>query len=136
MTNEQQKFFNQLIKEKDYNYGQVQLIKDVIKLGLSEQEVIDFVASWDTREIIIPEGVETIGKCTFYNCKNLEKVILPSALKEIGECAFDSCTSLKELTILEGIKIIGGYAFCNCKNLENITLPSTLKEIEYCTFAD
>ena len=54
MTQKQQEFYDQIIEEKIYNEGQEQLIQDVIELGLSEQEVEDFIASWDTKEIIIP----------------------------------------------------------------------------------
>ena len=100
MTNEQLEFYKQLINGKDYNKGQEQLIKDTIKLGLSEQEVENFITSWDSKEIIIPKGVETIGDDAFYKCENLEKVTLPSTLKEIDGYAFDYCTSLKEVSSL------------------------------------
>ena len=64
MTNEQQELYEQLIKEKNYNYGQEQLIKDVIELGLSEQEVKDFIASWKSEKIIIPEELTTVSKAS------------------------------------------------------------------------
>ncbi|MBQ4252928.1 MAG: leucine-rich repeat protein, partial [Erysipelotrichaceae bacterium] len=39
-------------------------------------------------EIVIPEGVDTIGKSAFYAARDLKKVTLPQSLKSIGDNAF------------------------------------------------
>ncbi|HIW58095.1 MAG TPA: Ig-like domain-containing protein, partial [Firmicutes bacterium] len=56
------------------------------------------------KEVILEEGVETIGERAFscisktsQACKALEKVSLPSSLKSIGFHAFAYCSSLKEV---------------------------------------
>lgn len=36
------------------------------------------------KEVVIPEGIKTIGCGAFSNCPNLEKVTLPSSIEEIG----------------------------------------------------
>ncbi len=46
------------------------------------------------KEVVIPEGVKTVGSGVFQNCPNLEKVTLPSSIEEIGYNYFadyDSC---------------------------------------------
>ena len=129
MTQEQQEFYEQLIKRKYYNKSQKQLIQDVIELGLSEQEVEDFIVSWSSKEIIIPKGIEILKESTFSDCTNLERITLQSTLKEIEKNAFRYCTSLKEIIIPEGVEKIGEYTFSDCTNLEKVTFPSTIKEI-------
>ena len=52
------------------------------------------------------EGLETIDRNAFYNCKNLDNVVLPSTLKELGEMAFIYCESLMKIAIPEGITTI------------------------------
>ena len=39
--------------------------------------------------IILPEGVTSVGMCTFSNCPNLRKVVLPGSVVEIDHYAFE-----------------------------------------------
>ncbi len=66
------------------------------------------------REIVLPEGVETIESEAFSGCTALEKVTLPKSLKTIGSLAFSGCTALKELSIPEGLIAIADDAFQDC----------------------
>ncbi len=50
---------------------------------------------WTTiKELVIPEGVESIGKKVFYDCFALQKVVLPSTITYIGEDAFKANSDL------------------------------------------
>lgn len=48
-------------------------------------------------EIVIPEGVTSIGKYAFVNCDKITKVILPESLKHIGEDAFGGCVEISDV---------------------------------------
>lgn len=50
-------------------------------------------------EVIIKDGVTSIGAAAFYNSKNLQSVKLPSSLKSIGNMAFSSCDKLNKVSI-------------------------------------
>lgn len=63
------------------------------------------------RHLVVPEGVEEIDICAFYNCP-IESISLPDSLRRIGALAFSGCTNLKELKIPKGVKYIGENA-CN-----------------------
>ena len=80
-------------------------------------------------EIVIPEGVTTIGAFAFAGLTKLEKVTLPSTLVTIGQGAFEGCTNLTLVAGLENVKFINAKAFYNCDltdayNLDNIVAIS------------
>lgn len=51
--------------------------------------------------VVIPEGVERLGECAFYNNKNLTTVTLPDSLTDIASDAF-ATTALREIIISQG----------------------------------
>lgn len=44
--------------------------------------------------LVIPDGVETIGYCAFYNCTNIVSVTIPDSVTSIGTYAFVGCCGL------------------------------------------
>jgi hypothetical protein len=65
----------------------------------------------------------------FLHCQSLKNIILPQGVSTIGESAFYKCTSLTSITIPEGCTTIEQYAFFNCESMEYIDLPSTITTI-------
>lgn len=65
-------------------------------------------------EVILPEGVKSIGKQCFWNCYALVKIELPKTLKTIKEEAFRSCLALFEIRLPKSLTKIGAGAFYNC----------------------
>ena len=59
-------------------------------LYIGEQEVTD---------VVIPEGVTSIGANAFYGCNNLTSVTLPSTLTSAGNYSFRNCTGLTAVHI-------------------------------------
>lgn len=51
-------------------------------------------------EVVLPEGLTTIGESAFLNHSNLRTVSLPSTLETIGGYAFSGCSKLKEMKVL------------------------------------
>ena len=81
-------------------------------------------------DLVIKEGVTTIGEKTFVGCVGLTSISLPESLASIGNSAFSLCLGLTgTLSISEGIKIIGEKAFGNCIGLSSIVLPESLVSI-------
>lgn len=48
-------------------------------------------------DLIIPEGIESIGDNAFYECKNIETVTIPNSLTHIGDYSFYNCFKIKEV---------------------------------------
>ncbi len=62
-------------------------------------------------EIIISEGIKTIGISSFAYCSNLLDIDLPNTLTDIGAKAFDNCVNLFDITMSRSLETIGQYAF-------------------------
>ena len=63
-------------------------------------------------DLVIPDGVTSIGKRVFYHCANLQTVTLPASLTKIDEYAFGSCTQLNRIRFLGNAPAsIHQYAF-------------------------
>lgn len=80
-------------------------------------------------EIVIQEGVTSIGSWAFNNCTNVTNVSLPDSLTAIGEAAFFGCSGLTEVAIPSSITALGNLNFAYCTNLSSISLPDSLQVI-------
>ena len=103
-------------------------------------------------EVIIADGVKTIGKEAFAFNYNLKRINLPYSLTSIGEGAFrhddsltslvfpyavtriDSdvcrdCENLRNFKIKDTVTSIGEYAFSGCSNIKKMVIPESVVEI-------
>ena len=67
-------------------------------------------------EVIVPDGVNTIGKDCFRNSK-LRKIRLPDGLTAIKDGAFHSCSELTRITVPASVEQFGDQAFAGCSKL-------------------
>lgn len=66
------------------------------------------------KQVVIEEGVKSIGTVAFCRCKNLQYVKLPKTLKYIGDYAFSGCTAMETIRIPANTKTIRATAFRKC----------------------
>lgn len=83
-----------------------------------------------SENIIVPDGVTSIGVGTFMEHTDLTCIQLPASVTEIKEDAFLKCKNLKSINLPNGLKYIGGYAFYGCSSLTYLEFPQTLEQIE------
>ena len=69
-------------------------------------------------EVIIPEGVTSIGNCAFYMCHGLTSVKIPDTVTSIGDEAFWHCEELSNIEIPDSVSVIGAKAFYSTKWLD------------------
>ncbi len=84
--------------------------------------------------VIIPEGVETIGKRAFWECYSLRSVKLPETITSIGDEAFQSCSVLDTISVPSNIKSIGTSAYWGTKITE-VRIPASTTYIGRGAFA-
>ena len=87
--------------------------------------------------VTIPDGVTNIGEYAFYKCSNLTSITIPNSVASIGGSAFAYCSSLTSIIIPDGVRSISNFAFSDCSSLTSITIPDGVTSIdndafEYC----
>ncbi len=97
---------------------------DIISEEEPDYTKIAYIGNDFIKEVIIPEGVESIGPYAFAGLTALEKVVLPSTLETIEYGAFFGCRNLEEIEGLEHVKLINKYAFQNCNIKTDLSLDN------------
>ena len=97
------------------------------------------LAPWNKLKIlnvVIENGVTSIGNCAFYSSAFLASITIPSSVTSIGDDAFHFCYDLTSVTIPNSVKSIGYGAFSNCGGLKSVNIPNSVTEIKDCAFSD
>lgn len=84
-----------------------------------------FLAGSSVEEIVIPEGIKSIGMGAFSGAHKLRKITLPKSCNQISTNAFYFCSSLEEVTINATNQIFGDEVFGVCAKLYNINYAGT-----------
>ena len=86
--------------------------------------------------LVIPDGVTSIGERAFYECYSLTSVTIPGSVTSIGDFAFHDCTGLTSVTIGNSVTSIGEHAFSYCSGLTSITIPGNVTSIGNLAFGN
>ena len=78
-------------------------------------------------DVIIPEGVTTIGKHAFSKCASLTSVKLPDSVTLLDEYAFLRCTSLKRIVLPKALRFIRQHAFLG-SNIKTINFRGSRQD--------
>lgn len=116
----------------DYDYGEDGTIQWTLDtktriLTITGYGTVNFNSqSWNghrhyVRNVIIKEGISSIGEAAFYHFSGLSSVALPQSLISIEARAFERCYSIGTITIPGNVIYIGDEAFLSCDNLHVVT---------------
>lgn len=90
----------------------------------------------EIKELIIPEGVNSLKDYVFNGCKGITSVKIPGSVTSIGNSAFQDCSNLVNVSISEGLLSINSYAFQGCTNLTTINIPSSVTTVNLFSFSN
>lgn len=111
-----------------------------------------YIPENDETEVIIPNGVKSIGFCAFGETQWLENkrkenpfviinkilidgqtckgdVIIPESVTSIGDIAFSSCSGLRSVVIPDSVTSIDDEVFYDCSSLQSVVIPESVTEI-------
>lgn len=71
----------------------------------------------DITQMVLPDGLETIGNSTFYRCTQLKSINIPTTLNFIGDQAFSECNNL------ERVDIANISSWCNIDFFSSVSNP-------------
>lgn len=88
----------------------------------------------EIHDMVIPDGVTTIGNWQFYQFSGLTSVKIPRSVTSIGRECFALCSNLKAVEIgdntsQEAATVLGQRAFYHCDNVESVFLGNNIVEI-------
>ena len=83
----------------------------------------------EIKDLIIPEGVTSIGSNAFHSYSSLTSVTIPNSVTSIEQEAFWNCASLTSVTIPNSVTSIEQEAFRYCSSLTSITIPNSMTSI-------
>ena len=85
--------------------------------------------------VVIPNGVTSIGEDAFYKCSSLKAIKIPDSVTRIDKSAFWGCDSLTSIEIPDSVTVISDHAFYDCSSLTSIKIPNSVKIIWNGTFS-
>lgn len=107
----------------------IRYFPNITKLTITSNIETQFNTSFAKCEkltnVIISNGVTTIGDYAFHDSDTLKHITLPSSVINIGSNAFSRCINLTSINIPFSVESIGDYAFELCTSLKRIEIPYT-----------
>ena len=88
-----------------------------------------YINDAEVKDLVIPNGVTSIGKTVFAYCSGLTSVTIPNSVTSIGDGAFEGCSSLTSIIIPNSVTSIEYEAFCGCSGLTSVTIPNSITSI-------
>ena len=96
-----------------YNY----VLEDMVNAPWCNVSLSDLV-----KNVVINNGVTSIGRDAFRFCHQLETVTIPNTVTSIGAFAFYDCVKLQTVSLPKSVTWIGKYCFSNCSQLSSISV--------------
>ncbi len=88
-----------------------------------------YINGKEIRQLVIPEGVTSIGAYTFCNCSSLTSVTIPNSVTSIGNYAFEECSGITSVSIPNSVISIGDGAFKGCSGISSVHIPNSVTSI-------
>jgi len=85
------------------------------------------------KEVIIEEGITSIGYGAFFECCNLTSINISNSVVSIGSYVFAVCENLQSITLGKSVASIGDNAFMYCESLTEFIIS---EENQHFSFSD
>ena len=112
-----------------YSDEETEITNLVIPDGVTSIGNYAFHGCSGLKSITIPNSVSSIGNSAFYNCSGLTSISIPNSVASIGSSSFYGCSGLTSATIGNSVTSIGNSAFSGCSGLTSVTIGKSVTSI-------
>ncbi|MBQ7988518.1 MAG: leucine-rich repeat domain-containing protein [Bacteroidaceae bacterium] len=82
-----------------------------------------YIDGEEIKDVVIPEGVESIGSYAFNEAKYITSATIPSTVTSIGACAFEGCSNLSTVMSKASKPVIQWAAFNGIASNAILSIP-------------
>ncbi len=79
-------------------------------------------------EVVVPNGIKTIGEEAFSGSK-ITSITIPASVNTIRSRAFMDCCDLEMIKLSDNVNYVEDEVFKGCASLKEVTLPKTLPRV-------
>ena len=78
------------------------------------------------KNLVVCNGVKSIGVSAFRNCSNLKNVKLGSSVEVLNNYSFQDCIAIEQIIIPDSVIELGAQVFANCSGLKNVKIGNSV----------
>ena len=116
-----------------FYYNQVK--KVVVKGTVEHIGDFSFFRCFQATEIIIEDGVKSVGRNGLQNTK-ISSILLPDSIESMGMVSLGSCHNLTTLKLPANLKKISEFFVTDCPSLKTIYVGAKVTEVDIAGFAN
>lgn len=120
---------NPLCSKADFYIDNKPVTNIVIPQGVTSIGNYAFSNCTTFTAVTIPDSVTSIGDYAFCDCDGFGSIVIPDSVTYMGEGAFDSCSALKNVKIGNGVTVVDESAFSFCTDLRNVVIGNSVTKI-------
>ncbi len=87
------------------------IIKDDVIYNGYQTAVVGTLNKIRTDRLVIPEGIKTINRNSFWNCKGIKTIVFPETLEDIGYNPFVGCSNIRFVSSSPHFKVVDGILY-------------------------
>lgn len=110
--------FSGCSKLKLINNSKAYFIKDDVIYNSFKTSVVGTLNKIKSKRLVLLDGIKTINRNSFWNCKGIETIVFPESLEDIGYNPFVDCSNIKFESLSPNFKVVDGVLYN--KNLTKI----------------
>ncbi|MDO4863391.1 MAG: leucine-rich repeat protein [Ruminococcus sp.] len=108
---------------------------DNIIMSKDKKTLILLPPAYPEKEFAVPETIESIDSCAFYNT-SIESIIMPENVKKVSYLSCCRMPKLKSVRFSNNTESIGSSAFKDDVVLESADIPASVKKIDRDAFVN
>ena len=101
----------------------------VLPDGVTTVGAYAFFGNQYLRSVSFPKSLKSIQKGAFQGCSKLREIVIPKTATALGKAVFAGCGSLRSASIKGNHKVLPSGFFEGCGKLRTVNLPKTITKI-------